>query len=356
MEWKGFHDMKRFRYLLVSVLGLALVGSVATAAVMSNKNSYNVMAENATISATPAANTMEKVKTITIVVEDIVEADWPDTYGLKYHSWQTRTVFDDDSLLETDNSRYFYEGDGNQYDSTTAYNPVYELINPGQVVNGTLQATTDTSIYRDQLNSVVTFHFPWYVTSMKMELLFAQGDYLWQGQNYEITAPGTYYFYQCNYQNEESQKKYCNWNISYVADDVNCYVEVNAQEKQFLIDYFSVVHRVDADLSICSSDVNVTDLENLLTQYDALDEEVRSTVNKAADTNILYNGTLSTVEEVMAYLRTYIPSLKKEASLNAALTFNGNRDNSLLIVGVGSVGLLSAFGVAYFVHQKKKRA
>lgn len=348
--------MKRSRYLLVSVLGLALVGSVATAAVMSNKNSYNVMAENATISPTPAANTMEKVKTITIVVEDIVEADWPDTYGLKYHSWQTRTVFDDDSLLETDNSRYFYEDDGDQYDSTTAYNPVYDLINPGQVMNGTLQATTDTSIYRDQLNSVVTFHFPWYVTSMKMQLLFAQGGILFQGQNCEITAPGTYYFYECIFKEDKGSKKLCNWNISYVEEDDKSYVEVNSQEKQFLTNYFSVVHRVDADLSICSSDVNVIDLENLLAQYDALDEEVRNTVNKAADTNILYNGSLSTVEEIMAYLRTYIPSLKKEASINAALTFNGNSDNSLLLVGVGSVGLLSVVGVAYFINQKKKRA
>lgn len=348
--------MKRFRYLLVSVLGLALVGSVATAAVMSNKNSYNVMAENATISATPAANTMEKVKTITIVVQDIVEADWPNTYGLKYHSWQTRTVFDDDSLLETDNSRYFYEGDGNQYDSPTAYNPVYELINPGQVVNGTLQKTTDTSIYCDQLNSEVTFHFPWYVTSMKMQLLFAQDGILWQGQNCEITAPGTYYFYQCDYKNGEWPKKYCEWQIRYDGEDDKSYVEVNSQEKHFLTDYFSVVHRVDADLSICSSDVNVIDLENLLAQYDALDEEVRNTVNKAADTNILYNGSLSTVEEIMAYLRTYIPSLKKEASINAALTFNGNSDNSLLIAGVASLGLLSVVGVAYFINQKKKRA
>lgn len=348
--------MKRFRYLLVSVLGLALVGSVATAAVMSNKNSYNVMAENATISATPAANTMEKVKTITIVVQDIVEADWPNTYGLKYHSWQTRTVFDDDSLLETDNSRYFYEGDGNQYDSPTAYNPVYELINPGQVVNGTLQKTTDTSIYCDQLNSEVTFHFPWYVTSMKMQLLFAQDGILWQGQNCEITAPGTYYFHQCDYKNGEWPKKYCEWQIRYDGEDDKSYVEVNSQEKHFLTDYFSVVHRVDADLSICSSDVNVIDLENLLAQYDALDEEVRNTVNKAADTNILYNGSLSTVEEIMAYLRTYIPSLKKEASINAALTFNGNSDNSLLIAGVASLGLLSVVGVAYFINQKKKRA
>ena len=348
--------MKRFRCLLVSVLGLALVGSVATAAVMSNKNNYNVMAENATISATPAANTMEKVKTITIVVKDIVEADWPNTYGLKYHSWQTRTVFDDDSLLETNNSRYFYEGNGNQYDSTTAYNPVYDLINPGQVVNGTLQATTDTSIYRDQLNSEVTFHFPWYVTSMKMQLLFAQDGYLWQGQNCEITAPGTYSFDQCDWEKDEWPKKYCNWQISYVGEDDKSYVEVNSQEKQFLTDYFSVVHRVDADLSICSSDVNVIDLENLLAQYDALDEEVRNTVNKAADTNILYNGSLSTVEEIMAYLRTYIPSLKKEASINAALTFNGNSDNSLLIAGVASLGLLSVVGVAYFINQKKKRA
>lgn len=348
--------MKRFRYLLVSVLGLALVGSVATAAVMSNKNSYNVMAENATISATPAGNTMEKVKTITIVVQDIVEANWPNTYGLKYHSWQTRTVFDDDSLLETNNSRYFYEGNGNQYDSTTAYNPVYDLINPGQVVNGTLQATTDTSIYRDQLNSEVTFHFPWYVTSMKMQLLFAQDSILWQGQDCEITARGTYYFEQCDYKNGEWPKKYCEWQIRYDGEDDKSYVEVNSQEKKFLTDYFSVVHRVDADLSICSSDVNVIDLENLLAQYDALDEEVRNTVNKAADTNILYNGSLSTVEEIMAYLRTYIPSLKKEASINAALTFNGNSDNSLLIAGVASLGLLSVVGVAYFINQKKKRA
>lgn len=348
--------MKRSRYLLVSVLGLALVGSVATAAVMSNKNSYNVMAENATISATPAEDVMVEVPTITIVVEDIVEADWPNTYGLKYHSWQTRTVFDDDSLLETDNSRYFYEDDGDQYDSTTAYNPVYDLINPGQVMNGTLQATTDTSIYRNQLNSVVTFHFPWYVTSMKMQLLFAQDNILWQGQDCEITAPGTYYFYQCDWEKDEWPKKYCNWKISYAGEDDKSYVEVNSQEKQFLTDYFSVVHRVDADLSICSSDVNVIDLENLLAQYDALDEEVRNTVNKAADTNILYNGSLSTVEEIMAYLRTYIPSLKKEASINAALTFNGNSDNSLLIAGVASLGLLSVVGVAYFINQKKKRA
>lgn len=60
--------MKRFRYLLVSVLGLALVGSVATAAVMSNKNSYNVMAESATISATPAENTTGQREAIKIDV------------------------------------------------------------------------------------------------------------------------------------------------------------------------------------------------------------------------------------------------------------------------------------------------
>lgn len=350
--------MKRFRYLLVSVLGLALVGSVATAAVMSNKNSYNVMAENATISATPAENVIVEVPTITFVVQGI--HSWGGVYGLKYHSWQTRTVFDDDSSLGTDNSRYFYEGHGNQYDSTTAYNPVYDLIDPGQVMNGTLQATTDTSIYCDELNSEVTFHFPWYVTSMKMQLLFAQrdaqGDYLWQGQDCIITEPGTYVFHQCQWQWTEGSKKHCDWKIRYDGKDDKSYVEVNSQEKQFLTDYFSVVHRVDADLSICSSDVNVIDLENLLAQYDALDEEVRNTVNKAADTNILYNGSLSTVEEIMAYLRTYIPSLKKEASINAALTFNGNNDNSLLIVGVGSVGLLSVVGVAYFINQKKKRA
>ena len=350
--------MKRSRYLLVSVLGLALVGSVATAAVMSNKNSYNVMAENATISATPAANTMEKVKTITIVVEDIVEADWPNTYGLKYHSWQTRTVFDDDSLLETDNSRYFYEGDGNQYKSTTAYNPVYELINPGQVVNGTLQKTTDTSIYRDQLNSVVTFHFPWYVTSMKMQLLFAQDHYLWQGQNYEITAPGTYYFWQCKHTgtSESRNTKYCEWAVSPEPDDPRSLVEVNAQYKKFLTDYFSVVQRNGEDLSICAADENVVDLRNLLTQYDALSEDVRAEVNKAADSNIIYNGQLSTVEVVMDYLRDYVPSLEKEAELASSLIFNSSSDNSLLIAGVASLGLLSVVGVAYFINQKKKRA
>lgn len=348
--------MKRSRYLLVSVLGLALVGSVATAAVMSNKNSYNVMAENATISATPAEDVMVEVPTITIVVQDIVEADWANTYGLKYHSWQTRTVFDNDSLLETDNSRYFYEGHGSQYDSTTAYNPVYDLIDPGQVVNGTLQATTDTSIYRDQLNSEVTFHFPWYVTSMKMQLLFAQDHYLWQGQNYEITAPGTYYFYNCKYTGESGNTKSCEWLVSPVLAGPQNLVEVNAQYKQFLTDYFSVIQRNGEDLSICAADVNVVDLRNLLTQYDALSEDVRAEVNKAADSNIIYNDQLSTVEVVMNYLRDYVPSLEKEAELASSLIFNSSSDNSLLIAGVASLGLLSVVGVAYFINQKKKRA
>lgn len=352
--------MKRFRYLLVSVLGLALVGSVATAAVMSNKNSYNVMAENATISATPAEDVMVEVPTITFVVEDIYK--WGGVYGLKYHSWQTRTVFDDDSLSETDNSRYFYEGDGNQYDSTTAYNPVYELINPGQVVNGTLQKTTDTSIYCDPLNSVVTFHFPWYVTSMKMQLLFAQDDaqvnYLWQGQDCVITGPGTYCFRNCKYTGVFENTKYCTWNVEPKSadSDPRSLVEVNAQYKQFLTDYFSVVQRNGEDLSICAADVNVVDLRNLLTQYDALSEDVRAEVNKAADSNIIYNGQLSTVEVVMDYLRDYVPSLEKEAELASSLIFNSSSDNSLLIAGVASLGLLSVVGVAYFVHQKKKRA
>lgn len=348
--------MKRFRYLLVSVLGLALVGSVATAAVMSNKNSYNVMAENATISATPAENVIVKVPTITFVVQGI--HSWGGVYGLKYHSWQTRTVFDDDSSLGTDNSRYFYEGHGNQYDSTTAYNPVYDLIDPGQVVNGTLQKTTDTSIYRDQLNSEVTFHFPWYVTSMKMELLFAQrdfqGDFLWQGQNYEITAPGTYYFRTCTYTGVSGNTKHCIWDVE--PADPQSVVEVNAQYKQFLTDYFSVVQRNGEDLSICAADVNVVDLRNLLTQYDALSEDVRAEVNKAADSNIIYNGQLSTVEVVMDYLRDYVPSLEKEAELASSLIFNSSSDNSLLIAGVASLGLLSVVGVAYFINQKKKRA
>lgn len=348
--------MKHFRYLLVSVLGLALVGSVATAAVMSNKNSYNVMAENATISATPAENVMVEVPTITFVVQSI--NFWGGVYGLKYHSWQTRTVFDDDSSLGTDNSRYFYEGHGNQYDSTTAYNPVYDLIDPGQVVNGTLQKTTDTSIYRNQLNSEVTFHFPWYVTSMKMQLLFAQGDYLWQGQNYEITAPGTYYFWQCKHTgtSEPRKTKYCEWAVSPEPEDPRSLVEVNAQYKKFLTDYFSVVQRNGEDLSICAADVNVVDLRNLLTQYDALSEDVRAEVNKAADSNIIYNGQLSTVEVVMDYLRDYVPSLEKEAELASSLIFNSSSDNSLLIAGVSSLGLLSVVGVAYFINQKKKRA
>ena len=65
-------------------------------------------------------------------------------------------------------------------------------------------------------------------------------------------------------------------------------VEVNAQYKQFLTDYFSVVQRNGEDLSICAADVNVVDLRNLLTQYDALSEDVRAEVNKAADSNIIY--------------------------------------------------------------------
>lgn len=312
------------------------------------------MAENATISATPAEDMMVEVPTITIVVKNI--NFWGGVYGLKYHSWQTRTVFDDDSLLETDNSRYFYEDDGNQYDSTTAYNPVYDLINPGQVVNGTLQATTDTSIYRDQLNSEVTFHFPWYVTSMKMELLFAQGDFLWQGQNYVITAPGTYSFNTCNYTGVSGNTKHCRWDVSTEPDDPQSVVEVNAQYKKFLTDYFSVVQRNGEDLSICAADVNVVDLRNLLTQYDALSEDVRAEVNKAADSNIIYNNQLSTVEVVMDYLRDYVPSLEKEAELASSLIFNSSSDNSLLIAGVASLGLLSVVGVAYFINQKKKRA
>ena len=353
MGWKGFHDMKRFRYLLVSVLGLALVGSVATAAVMSNKNSYNVMAENATISATPAEDVMVKVPTITIVVEHI--NTWGAVSGLKYHSWNTKTVFDNSLVGEGVNSPFFYEGESNIGTDPSAYGPIYDLINP-KFVDGELLHSGDTSMYRDYFTSPVTYRLPWYVTSLDMQLYFSQGDAYWVGNDYIITKPGTYYFYKCNYTGVSGNTKYCRWDVSPVLDGSQNLVEVNAQYKKFLTDYFSVVQRNGEDLSICAADVNVVDLRNLLTQYDALSEDVRAEVNKAADSNIIYNGQLSTVEVVMDYLRDYVPSLEKEAELASSLIFNSSSDNSLLIAGVASLGLLSVVGVAYFINQKKKRA
>ena len=347
--------MKRFRYLLVSVLGLALVGSVATAAVMSNKNSYNVMAENATISATPAEDVMVEVPTITFVVEHI--NTWGDVYGLKYHSWNTKTVFDNSLVSEGVNSPFFYEGKSNIGTDPSAYGPIYDLINP-KFVDGELRPSGDTSMYRDAFTSPVTYHLPWYVTSLDMQLYFSQGGVYWVGNDYKITEPGTYYFYNCNHTgtSESGNTKYCRWDVSPVLAGPQNLVEVNAQYKQFLTDYFSVVQRNGVDLSICAADVNVVDLRNLLTQYDALSEDVRAEVNKAADSNIIYNDQLSTVEVVMDYLRDYVPSLEKEAELASSLIFNSSSDNSLLIAGVASLGLLSVVGVAYFINQKKKRA
>ena len=349
--------MKRFRYLLVSVLGLALVGSVATAAVMSNKNSYNVMAENATISATPAEDVMVKVPTITFVVEDIYK--WNNVYGLKYHSWNTKTVFDNSLVSEGVNSPFFYEGKSNIGTDPSVYGPIYELINPN-FVDGELLPSGDTSMYRDRFTSPVTYSLPWYVTSLDMQLYFSEDGVYWVGENYKITKPGTYYFYRCNHTgtSESGNTKYCRWDVSPVfdGDGSQNLVEVNAQYKKFLTDYFSVIQRNGEDLSICAADVNVVDLRNLLTQYDALNEDVRAEVNKAADSNIIYNGQLSTVEVVMNYLRDYVPSLEKEAELASSLIFNSSSDNSLLIAGVASLGLLSVVGVAYFINQKKKRA
>lgn len=355
MAWKGFHDMKRSRYLLVSVLGLALVGSVAAAAVMSNKNSYNVMAENATISATPAEDVMVEVPTITFVVEHI--NTWSNVYGLKYHSWNTKTVFDNSSVGEGVNSPFFYEGKSNIGTDPSVYGPIYDLINPN-FVDGELLPSGDTSMYRDRFTSPVTYHLPWYVTSLDMQLYFSEDGVYWVGNDYKITEPGTYYFYNCNHTgtSESRNTKYCRWDVSPVLAGPQNLVEVNAQYKQFLTDYFSVVQRNGEDLSICAADVNVVDLRNLLTQYDALSEDVRAEVNKAADSNIIYNNQLSTVEVVMDYLRGYVPSLEKEAELASSLIFNSSSDNSLLIVGVASLGLLSVVGVAYFINQKKKRA
>lgn len=345
--------MKRFRYLLVSVLGLALVGSVATAAVMSNKNSYNVMAENATISATPAEDVMVEVPTITIVVQHI--NTWSNVYGLKYHSWNTKTVFDNSLVGEGVNSPFFYEGESYIGTDPSAYGPIYDLIKP-KFVDGELLPSGDTSMYRDRFTSPVTYRLPWYVTSLDMQLYFSEDGVYWVGNDYKITEPGTYYFYHCNHIGTSGNTKSCRWDVSPVLAGSQNLVEVNAQYKQFLTDYFSVVQRNGEDLSICAADVNVVDLRNLLTQYDALSEDVRAEVNKAADSNIIYDGQLSTVEVVIDYLRDYVPSLEKEAELASSLIFNSSSDNSLLIAGVASLGLLSVVGVAYFINQKKKRA
>ena len=60
---------------------------------------------------------------------------------------------------------------------------------------------------------------------------------------------------------------------------------------------------------------------------------------------------------VMEYLKTYVPYRQARMDqAGTALFFDGSSDNSLLIAGVASLGLLSVVGVAYFINQKKKRA
>lgn len=373
MEWKGFHDMKRFRYLLVSVLGLALVGSVATAAVMSNKNSYNVMAENATISATPAENTTGQREAIKIKV--LVPFNWDKWPGyLRFHIYDVKTVFDgpNDAISSTNSSKYFYDENSsdvyNEFNNTGA--DLYDNIVPVFDERGVQKPNESTLIKSGYYNeSPVTYEFPWYVTELKIDLIF---DYWSWGQNriYEpneptTLTPGLWTFNSIvNQVASEYPPFRCSfdWGVERTSD---YYVDVNEQYATFLESYFSVIHRdEDERLNFCSDMSNqmTTNLANLLSQYTQLDSNVKVEVDRVLDYKdetkqpgdpTYYN----TIYGVMEYLKTYVPYRQARMDqAGTALFFDGSSDNSLLIAGVASLGLLSVVGVAYFINQKKKRA
>ena len=366
--------MKRFRYLLVSVLGLALVGSVATAAVMSNKNSYNVMAENATISATPAENTTGQREAIKINVTAPYNWDaWPGF--LRFHVYDVKTVFDgpNDAISSTNSSKYFYDenssGVYNVLNNTGA--DLYDNIVPVFDERGVQKPNESTLIKSGYYNEPsVTYEFPWYVTELKIDLIFDYRSWdqnrIYQPNEPTTLTPGLWTFNEIANQvaSGSSAPFRCSfdWGVERTS---NYYVNVNEQYATFLESYFSVIHRdEDERLNFCSDMSNqmTTNLANLLSQYTQLDSNVKAEVDRVLDYKdetkqpgdpTYYN----TIYGVMEYLKTYVPYRQARMDqAGTALFFDGSSDNSLLIAGVASLGLLSVVGVAYFINQKKKRA
>ncbi len=366
--------MKRSRYLLVSVLGLALVGSVATAAVMSNKNSYNVMAENATISATPAENTTGQREAIKINVTVPYKWDaWPGF--LRFHIYDVKTVFDGpyDAISSTNSSKYFYDenssGVYNVLNNTGA--DLYDNIVPVFDERGVQKPNGSTLIKSGHYNEPsVTYEFPWYVTELKIDLIFDyrswDQDRIYQPNEPTTLTPGLWTFNEIVNQvpSGSSAPFRCSfdWGVVRTSD---YYVNVNEQYATFLESYFSVIHRdEDERLNFCSDMSNqmTTNLANLLSQYTQLDSNVKAEVDRVLDYKdetkqpgdpTYYNA----IYGVMEYLKTYVPYRQaKMDQAGTALFFDGSSDNSLLIAGVASLGLLSVVGVAYFINQKKKRA
>ena len=377
--------MKRFRYLAVGLTFLLAAGGI-TAVSIKNSQALNVQAADATISSTPAAN--EDIQKPSIKFSITAFSSWAGNErpsALRFNIYNVKTVFDDDNvtsspLYKFDEGTTFKEY-GDQY-GNNGYGSIQYMVNPIVDENNTQQRNLDNSIYKSWIeqNTQVSYSFPWWVESFDIEFIFQQWEngtqWLWRqtdsnntnkGAPIHVSGPGLYELSSVTWkQSVSNDGNTYGLNVKYAYNVLertgDAYETVNNQYASFLEDYYSLITRgSDGRLTFCDiNTADVTNLTNLLEQYNALDPEIREQVNVAGD--IWYEEEtdeqwyISNVERVMAYLNRYLPILQREASLNAALTFNGNRDNSLLIVGVGSVGLLSAFGVAYFVHQKKKRA